>query len=384
LSLGNSVVAMGALSSLGAGLSTLGGGEVSQVTELVQAGRRNAIARMVQEAKQSGGSGLTGVSFEMINHVNNLEFVAQGSAVHDDRAAADTFYSTAANAQELYCQLDAGFAPRSFVFGNIAYSIGLGGSVKGSLRRLSPGEVQEYTDIFDITRHKALARIVDEARGCGANAVLGIRTQISALLGTQEMTMLGTASYHPALAGFADAPVTSDLTAEEMWNVCHLGMTPVQLVMGVSVYSLGLARNIQAVLRSFVRGEVGPLTELLYDARDTSLARVEREAERLGADTVLGVKLRVYDLGSGLVEVMALGTAVKKIAGMGTRANALFPQALVPERATFVDSTASRTTSLTEVKAASARTTQMGPARLIWAAIMLMVLFFRMRGVFTH
>jgi hypothetical protein len=35
-------------------------------------------------------------------------------------------------------------------------------------------------------------------------------------------------------------PVTSDMTSQEMWNLANLGYLPVRLVMGVSVYSLGL------------------------------------------------------------------------------------------------------------------------------------------------
>jgi uncharacterized protein YbjQ (UPF0145 family) len=382
LTLGNSVVAMGALSSVLSGLSTLGGGEVKQLTELVHDGRKRAIDRMVAEAKAAGGQGLTSVSFEMANYATNLEFVAQGSAIHRtdtslEPAAPATFFATAANGQELFCQQDAGFAPKAFVFGNIAYSIGVGGVLRGAFTRLARGEVKAYTEIFDKTRHAALARIVSEARAAGANSVLGIQTNICALLGTQEMTMVGTAAHHPALERYADAPVTSDLTSEEMWNVCHLGMAPVQLVMGVTVYSLGISRRVGSFFRSFVRGEVDTLTELLSEARDTSLARVNHAAAEAGADAVLGVKLRVYELGSGLVEVMALGTAVKKIPGMQTRSKQLFPQALVADRSTFFDTTAGRSTNLNRTGIASANRVQGGPLKFILLVFGFMITFLR-------
>src|SRR3954467_12015354 len=83
-------------------------------------------------------------------------------------------FSTSADAQELYCQLDAGFHPLKFVFGNVAYSIGIGGGIGGALRGLAGGEVPQFTDVFNTTRHLALERIRNEARAAGANAVVGI------------------------------------------------------------------------------------------------------------------------------------------------------------------------------------------------------------------
>ena len=87
-------------------------------------------------------------------------------------------FSTSGNGQELYCLLDAGYVPRGFVFGNVAYSIGVGRGVFGALKTLARGEIKEYSDIFNTTRHLALARIVAEARRLGANAVVGIETRV--------------------------------------------------------------------------------------------------------------------------------------------------------------------------------------------------------------
>ena len=61
------------------------------------------------------------------------------------------------------------------------------------------------------------------------------------------------------------------------------------------------------------------LTQILYEAREKALSRIEQDAERCGADEVVGVKTHVYDLGGGLIEFMAIGTAVKKVEGVKTR-----------------------------------------------------------------
>jgi len=373
LCLGNNVIALGVARGIGAGLSNLAGGEITEITEIVHTGRMNAYNRMMEEASRYGGVGLAGVSFDLINHGGNLEFIALGSTMHAQNGSENAGrpgFSTSANAQQLYCQLDAGFTPHSFVFGNVAYSIGVGGNITGAFRGLARGEVPQYTQIFDRTRHLALSRIKDEARKAGANAVLGIETSIMSLLGTQEMMMIGTASSHPALSQYASDPVTSDLTNEELWNLVNLGYMPLQLVMGVSVYSLGLASGITSALKSLVGGQIDSLTEILYEAREKAFERVNLAAQQCGADEVVGVKTNVYDLGGGLVEFMVMGTAVKKIPNVTTRQPQLPPQAIIQDRETFVDDTMGRDTNLNAARRAAATRTQRGPIQFILFLIM--------------
>ncbi len=385
LCVGNSVVALGVARGIGAGLSTLGGGEIEEVTNLVHDGRTRAFDRMMAEASASGGFGLTGVSFDVINHGGNLEFITIGSAIHKaaDGEAETPGFSTSADVAKLFCQVDAGFRPIRFVFGNVAYSIGLGGSIVGGLKSLARGEVAEYTAIFDKTRHLALTRLIDEAKRCQANAVVGIETTISPLLGAQEMIMIGTASHHPAVDAFELKPVTSDMTNEELWNMVNVGYLPIRLVMGVSVYSLGLKGGIFSALKSLAGGEVAGLTEILYEAREQALARIEADAERCGADEVVGVKTHIYDIGGGLIEFLAIGTAVKKVPGVKTRSASLPPQAVLADRETFVDASDSMggTINVSTSSAASARKTQKGPVAIVMAIMFfLFYLFLRIAG----
>ena len=383
LCVGNSVVALGVLKGIGAGLSTLGGGSK------LSGGTNSTFSiayRMMEEAAHYGGVGLTGVSFDLINHGGNIEFITVGSTIRQGQGRESIRFSTSADVAKLYCQVDAGFSPIRFVFGNVAYSIGLGGSIAGGLKSLARGEIAEFTDIFDRTRHLALTRITDEAKRCKANAVVGIETTLSPLLGAQEMIMVGTASHHPAIDAFDLKPVTSDMTNEEMWNMVNVGFLPIRLVMGVSVYSLGLKGGIFSMLQSLGGGEVAGLTEILYEAREKALARIELDAERCGADEVIGVKTRIYDLGGGLVEFMAIGTAVKKIPGVKTKSDALPPQAMLQDRDTFIDASDSMgaTINAGRSSAASSRKLQAGPGLIvaaIFGVIFYVVLhFFRQQG----
>jgi uncharacterized protein YbjQ (UPF0145 family) len=338
LVVGNSVISLGLLNSIGSGLRTLIGGEVGQVTKIIAEGRQRSYARIVAEAKRHKGVGITGVSSELIVHGTNVEFLSIGSCVHRDEVRTERLeFSTAADGQALYCQLDCGFIPKQFVFGNVAYSIGLGGGIIGSLRSLARGEIKEFSQIFNKTRHLAIQRITAEAEAVGANSVIGIKTSILPFAGMQEMVMIGTASHHPLLSDYGQKPITSDLTNEEMWNLINLGYVPVQLVLGVSVYSLGLIGGISSFFKSFVRGEIKELTSLIYEARTEALKHIEEDARRCGADRVVGVKTYVYNLGGGVIEFLAIGTAVKKMPGIKTASKNLLPQAIIRDQDTFIN-----------------------------------------------
>jgi uncharacterized protein YbjQ (UPF0145 family) len=335
LVVGNSVNSMGFLGSLGAGMSNLLGGEVPQVTQAIHEGRQASFARMVKEAGDNGASGVAGVTGELRSFHGSTEFLFVGSCIHAS-SAGGPFFTSAGDAQELYCHMDAGYAPLQHVFGNVAYSMGIGGGFLGGLKTMGRGEIREYSDIFNATRHMALGRMVNAAREDKANAVVGIRTTICPWAGTHEMMMSGTAAVHPALPQkyFAN-PVTSDLTGEELWALSSLGYAPVKLLISTSIYSLGMAQGFLAAFKSFKRGEITELTTLIHDAREIAIGRLKDEADALGAEDVVGVKTFISEIGSGLVEFLAIGTAVTKMDGMKVATPALPVQAIIRDKDTW-------------------------------------------------
>lgn len=343
LLVGNSVFSMGFVGGIGSSVRTFVGGEIKQYTSMIAEGRRLSLERFEHELAASGGDGATGVTSELIFHPGNAEFLTVGSTLHrGDGQPAGRAFTTAADGQELFCQWDAGYQPISFVFGNVAYSIGVGRGITGALRQLAKGEVRQYSDIFNTTRNLALERLEQEARAKGANSVVGVRTTILpiGLSGIQEMVMIGSASHHAAIAPLAaqiGGVTTSDLTAEETWNIAQLGYAPLKLVLGTSVYSLGLAGGIKASLRNLVRGEIKELTQMIYGAREESLQKVQAQAEAVGADDVLGIKTYIYNLGNGVIEFLAIGTAVKRLPGIATHSAQLPSQAIIRDKDTFVN-----------------------------------------------
>ena len=93
--------------------------------------------------------------------------------------------------------------------------------------------------------------------------------------------------------------------------------------------------SITAGFKQFVRGEIEEMTTLLYEARDNALRRVRADAELCGADDVVGIKTYVYNLGSGIIEFMAIGTAVKKMPCAKTITDSLPPQAVIRDKDTY-------------------------------------------------
>jgi uncharacterized protein YbjQ (UPF0145 family) len=303
---------------------------------MIHEGRAAAFTRMRAEADREQVHGVVGVSSELRSLSGNSEFLFVGSGVSGGPGTA--LFTSSGDAQELYCHMDAGYEPKEFVFGNIAYSVGAVGGIAGTLKTLVRGEIKEFSDVFNETRHHALERLVTHAKAVGANAVVGVRTDVLHFAGFHEMYMAGTAAFHAVLPAEArSAPVTSDMTGEELWGMTQLGYMPIKLLISTSVYSLGAIGGIRAAFQSLVRGELGDLTTLIYDAREQVFDRIKREAAALGAEEVVGIKTYIVELGSSLVEIFAVGTAISKLQGMAVKTAALPAQAIIRDKDTWLN-----------------------------------------------
>jgi uncharacterized protein YbjQ (UPF0145 family) len=101
---------------------------------------------------------------------------------------------------------------------------------------------------------------------------------------------------------------TSDLSVNEFLLVKEAGFQPLGLVMGSSIFNIGLQQ-----IRQGVSEELTTLTQALYSARELAMVRMEEEADELGADGIVAVRLtlNIHAWGANVIEFMAIGTAVK-------------------------------------------------------------------------
>ncbi len=110
---------------------------------------------------------------------------------------------------------------------------------------------------------------------------------------------------------------TSDLSVNEFLLVKEAGFDPLGLVVGSSIYHIGWQRP--AMNQSM---ELETLTQAMYHARELAMTRMEEEADSIGADGIVGVRLEVgrQEWGENLAEFIAIGTAIKARSGESHRA----------------------------------------------------------------
>jgi uncharacterized protein YbjQ (UPF0145 family) len=110
---------------------------------------------------------------------------------------------------------------------------------------------------------------------------------------------------------------TSDLSVNEFLLVKDAGFDPLGLVVGSSIYHIGYQ---QSSWRQSQEMEV--LSQAMYHARELAMTRMEEEADNLGADGVVGVRLDIgrYEWGEHMAEFIAIGTAIKHREGKLHRA----------------------------------------------------------------
>jgi uncharacterized protein YbjQ (UPF0145 family) len=83
------------------------------------------------------------------------------------------------------------------------------------------------------------------------------------------------------------------------------------IARGSTVRARNVGRDIMAGLKGLVGGEIEEYTQLQAFAREQALQRMIEDAQKLGADAVVGVRIATSMIMQGASEVMAYGTAVK-------------------------------------------------------------------------
>ena len=87
-------------------------------------------------------------------------------------------------------------------------------------------------------------------------------------------------------------------------------VTVLGLVRGNTVRARHIGRDISAIVRNIAGGEITEYTKLLAESREQSIDRMVDEAERLGANAIVGVRFSTSSIMGAAAEVMCYGTAV--------------------------------------------------------------------------
>jgi len=85
------------------------------------------------------------------------------------------------------------------------------------------------------------------------------------------------------------------------------------LVRGSTIRARHIGRDIVAGLRTVVGGEIKEYTVMLAQAREEAIQRMIEQAEKMGANAIVGTRFVTSMVMSGAAEMVAYGTAVRVV-----------------------------------------------------------------------
>jgi len=83
------------------------------------------------------------------------------------------------------------------------------------------------------------------------------------------------------------------------------------LVQGHTVYAIWLGKDLSAIIRLILGGELTEYTEMMGRARDTATNRMIARAVEMGADAVINIRYMTTSVVGSAAELLVYGTAVK-------------------------------------------------------------------------
>ena len=223
------------------------------------------------------------------------------------------FFTSDLSVNEFLLVKQAGFDPLGLVIGSSIYHIGYQQSNwKQSM------EMAVLSQAMYEARELAMTRMEEEADQLGADGIVGVRLDIGRYEWGEhlaEFIAIGTAVKHHAgelHRAPNGRPFTSDLSGQDFWTLLASGHRPVGLVMGSCVYHVAHQGMMAAMRQVGQNVEMPNFTQALYDARELAMERMQKEAEELQAEGIVGVQLqeRSHGWGSHVIEFFAVGTAV--------------------------------------------------------------------------
>jgi uncharacterized protein YbjQ (UPF0145 family) len=83
------------------------------------------------------------------------------------------------------------------------------------------------------------------------------------------------------------------------------------LVQGHTVFAIWLGKDLSAIVRLILGGELTEYTEMMGNARSVATERMAAKAKAMGADAVINVRYMTTSVVGSAAELLVYGTAVK-------------------------------------------------------------------------
>lgn len=185
-----------------------------------------------------------------------------------------------------------------------------------------------YVDAMYRGYDTAMSRLLEEARGLGADGVVGIRLTVEHLgNGNREFVALGTAVRAHARTR-PPVPFTTELAGQDVAKLMHAGWLPVGVAYGISV---AIRHDDWATRQQRGWGagnvEVVGYTELVTHVRADARHQLERRTARFGAEGCVGTRLTMHiwerepsdNHIDHVAEAVVMGSAVVRFGGRRAR-----------------------------------------------------------------
>ncbi len=143
-----------------------------------------------------------------------------------------------------------------------------------------------------------------------------LRIAVFALLGGILVVLATVALEQRKFKTSAEAPLQGESEA----GVLLLNSTEVParqtreilgLVQGHTVFAIWLGKDLSAIIRLILGGELTEYTEMMGRARTAATNRMIAQAARMGADAIINVRYMTTSVVGSAAELLAYGTAVK-------------------------------------------------------------------------
>jgi uncharacterized protein YbjQ (UPF0145 family) len=199
-----------------------------------------------------------------------------------------------------------------------------------------PTEVTVLSGAFNQCRGLAFKRLLEEAQLAAADAVVGVRILQGAhdwAARAIEFVAVGTAVRLPPHMQHPEGhTVLTDLSGQEFVQLCKAGVRPVGIAAHTSVHYVPASWQTQRATSggwgtAMVNQELRDFTQGVYAAREKAVGTVVYQAEQLGADGIVGVRIdehaRTHSVRRNMVDCEDLevtfhvmGTAIREDPGL--------------------------------------------------------------------
>ncbi len=98
----------------------------------------------------------------------------------------------------------------------------------------------------------------------------------------------------------------------KMWRYRHVSkiVKTLGLVKGNTIRARHIGKDILAVFKNIVGGEIQEYTKLMAESREQAIDRMVQDAEQMGANAIISVSTTTSVISQGAAELLVIGTAV--------------------------------------------------------------------------